>query len=59
MKKKYIKPIIVSNNLEKGIIPLAAIASGAAAIAALAGYAAGRAVVNAIKAQPLERIEAI
>lgn len=59
MKKKYIKPIIVSNNLEKGIIPLAAIASGAAAIGALAGYAAGRAVVNAIKAQPLERIEVI
>ncbi len=46
-KLEYVKPSIVAENDSHGVFPMAAIASGAAAVGFLAGYAATRAVTNA------------
>ena len=48
-KREYVKPSIVteSDSYGLGVVPIAAVTGGAAAIAALAGYAATRAVTNA------------
>ena len=47
-KREYVKPSIVteSDSYGLGVVPIAAVSGGAAAIA-LAGYAATRAVTNA------------
>ena len=55
MKKTYVQPMVVSYQTieEEGVVPLAAMAGGAAL---LAGYAAGRAVTNMMKARPLSKL---
>lgn len=60
MKKAYVKPIIVNNIRENGIIPLAAVAAVAEVGGALlAGYAAGKAVSNIMKARPMRKLQTL
>jgi len=59
MKERYIRPTIVGTQAvdSEGIVPLAVVgpAIGPAA-ALLAGFAAGRAVASAMKANPVSKI---
>ncbi len=55
-KKTYVKPEVINMNLETNAAPVALVA-GLEGIAGLAaGYAAIRAVTNAIKAMPIQRL---
>ena len=47
VKKAYVRPAIVNSDQERGAFPIAAAAG------ALAGYAATRAVVNAMRILPI------
>lgn len=53
MKKNYVKPLIISNDEEKAFYPLAAAAGMAA------GYAAGRAITNGMKARPVKMLNSL
>lgn len=53
MKEEYKKPAIISMKEGEGVAPLVA------AAAALAGFAAARAVTNAMKARPITRLSGI
>lgn len=46
-KREYVKPSIITESDSYGVAPLAAIGGAVAAVGALAGYAATRAVTNA------------
>lgn len=60
MKEKYVKPTIVDNIRGTGIVPLAAAAAAAeVGVALLAGYAAGRAVSNAMEARTLRKLQTL
>lgn len=48
-KREYVKPSVVTESDSYGVVPLAAVGGAAAAVGALAGYAAARAVTNAAR----------
>lgn len=53
MKKSYVKPLIICNDEERAFYPLAAAAGMAA------GYAAGRALTNGMKARPIKILNSL
>mgnify|MGYP003310337491 CR=1 FL=1 len=54
MKKLYFSPSVLSSDLKRSAFP--AVVAAVSKVAALAGgYAAGRAVTNAMRIYPIER----
>ncbi|MBS5346969.1 MAG: hypothetical protein KHX78_02235 [Megasphaera micronuciformis] len=56
MKKKYSSPSIIAGVRKNGVVPAAALVSGAAL---LAGYALGKAVTSAIDNKSLKKLQTL